>query len=775
MWQLIRTVLLQLTEFFTRYNYLNASGTVTDNVAPMYGFLNTDFTFNSSFMPAYTTTLDDTTSTAGCTYSKVKQYMSVTSDDCFIYDAGGGSSPQVYKVCAGGVRTLLYTSPSVTSTTLSTSTLGDYFFIAERVNTNGPYAIRKVSTTMFNTVDATFSYSNATTSASVSQILEAPDGTVYIIEGPNSTLKRLTATGSVDATFTSHANTAQIALQSTGKVIAGGTSTNTSSLTRYNLDGTVDATFNTITDLFVRSVTGGAPYVPTATRGSVSRIQINANDEIYIAGNFNEVNGYYSNALGKLSANGVYDNAFRLNLKGGTITTSGVTDLQIQPDGKLLVALHGGQFGWGSLFQSGLVRLLPNGKLDTPINNTATNLDAKVPTETDLLISLQSMSGANTPVIAYDLADYANFNLPGYNANPSFNGDTIAGLFAPSELEYSLANKMYYKASGNLLTAFRTTDASITGTADVVWSVTLPTPTSLVAVYDLQVSADGNYLAVVQGQFDAAIYNAKTGALLNSTLNPNGFSAAYQPISPNYLFVLSGNNINSTAISFRRFTATGTTPVSIALPTPATSIGTPSNQARVSFFTPVDFYISDIRYIYKLKLVSSTTNAPDPNGTKAIFDTSFGTGGKLDTWTFPNFPVNPQYDGLTVGSDGTIYIIGDYNGCFGAAGSTGANVAKIAPVGSTIDIGYIQSVSIPNSTANQFSTSLTNGWYDMALGQKGTCFTAPDITSSTHSNICPATTADLTTLTDAGTLPAGSTLVWSMNNPPLLQVIPCQI
>jgi hypothetical protein len=44
--------------------------------------------------------------------------------------------------------------------------------------------------------------------------------------------------------------------------------------------------------------------------------------------------------------------------------------------------------------------------------------------------------------------------------------------------------------------------------------------------------------------------------------------------------------------------------------------------------------------------------------------------------------------------------------------------------------------------------------------------TAPAITQTTLANICPATTADLGSLTNTGTKPAGTTLVWSMNKIP---------
>ncbi len=478
--------------------------------------------------------------------------------------------------------------------------------------------------------------------------------------------------------------------------------------------------------------------------------------------------------LAKLSANGVYDNTFRLNLKGGIQygVGGGATDIQLQPDGKLLVGLGDAQHGFANIFQSGIVRLLPNGKLDTEINNNATNLDAKVPTKSDLLISFNSWLGnggpsASTPTVAFNLDDYANFNKVGYNANPSLNGDTIAGAWAYSELEYSLVNNMYYKASWTQLVAFKTTDQSITGMADIAWKVTLPPATSSnsLFVYDLQVSADGNYIAVVQGIYNVTIYNAKTGALLASNItSPNGFSAAYQPMPPYNLFHLKMES-NGTLCSVTKYNSIGQNPINIDLENaPYLNV---NSQSKIVFYSPLDFYISDEQNIYKYKLVTSSTNStPNPNGTYAKRDVNFGVNGLWDLGTTNavyNPDANPQYDAMTVGPDGTIYIMGKYNSCSRQGGS---NVAKISPVGKTIDLNFIQAISIPNSNSQSYSQTQIPGWYDMALGQVGSCTTVPDITQVGATNICPATTVDLGTLATTSTTPSGSTLVWSTKKVP---------
>jgi uncharacterized delta-60 repeat protein len=739
---------------FTTYNYLNANGTVTGYPAPTYAFLNSDFTYNASMMPAYSVALDDTTF-ASCTLPQSKSYMTVTNDNCFIYQSGGsGLSPKIYKVCAGGVRTLLYSSSSTNPVSLYASKLGDYFFLDERTGINGPYVLKKIST-ITGAVDATFTYSSPTLGSS--QILEAPNGTVYIIE--NGTLKRLTSTGAVDATFTTRTGVSAIALQSTGKVIAGGVFTSPG-ITRYNTDGSVDPTFNKITDFYVTRTTTG---------GTARQIRVNSSDEIYIAGTFNEVNGYACGGIVKLSADGVVDNAFRLNTKGGLYQGSGIMDMELQSDGKLLLALHGQQEGFGNLIQTGLVRILPNGKVDTWINNNATNLDAKVPTENDLLLCLGSIGGGYTsPVIGYNLSDYANFNQPGYNANPSLNGDTtVVNAFGQSQLEYSLVNQLYYMASTKYCVAYSTTDYSNSGKQDIAWAITLPPATASNAdqIWDMNVSPDGKYLAVTQGIYNLCVLNAKTGAVVTANIPAaaSGFiSASYQPIPPYNLMVMaySGAGSNQPVTLYRR-TATGAAVNSITLQ------GTPNSgqitQSKMKWFSPVDFYYyHDGRFIYKYKLVTSATNQTlNVNGTYAKLDSTFSINGKMDDWlattSNPTQQYDPKYDGTTVGPDGTLYTTQTYNNC---TGGTGINIVKIAPVGNNVDYRFIQSTSVPNANTNN------SGWITMALGQTGTCSTPSSITSTLIKNVCPSTTVNLDTVAITSSLPSGSTLVWSTHKVP---------
>ncbi|MBK8722688.1 MAG: hypothetical protein IPL95_10590 [Saprospiraceae bacterium] len=47
--------------------------------------------------------------------------------------------------------------------------------------------------------------------------------------------------------------------------------------------------------------------------------------------------------------------------------------------------------------------------------------------------------------------------------------------------------------------------------------------------------------------------------------------------------------------------------------------------------------------------------------------------------------------------------------------------------------------------------------------------TAPAITQTTANNTCPTTTVDLATMTNSGSLPSGTSLIWSSNNPPTAQ------
>jgi uncharacterized delta-60 repeat protein len=131
-----------------------------------------------------------------------------------------------------------------------------------------------------------------------------------------------------------------IALQSDGKVLAGGAFTPVgrgvgANLTRWNPDGTLDTTFQ-----------GGlsGPNVP------VSLLAVQSDGKVLLGGDFSAVDGISRNSLARLNPDGTLDTGFQDPLRGQYTTALGslvevvgahVGAMALQADGKLLV---GGTF-----------------------------------------------------------------------------------------------------------------------------------------------------------------------------------------------------------------------------------------------------------------------------------------------------------------------------------------------------------------------------------------------------------------------------------------------
>ena len=249
-------------------------------------------------------------------------------------------------------------------------------------------------------------------------IAAQPDGKI-IIGGnftkyngqPRRFIARLLTDGSVDPTF--GANTLQgfnntvtaIAVQPDGKILVAGDflfygSTRRNNLARLNADGTLDASFNPVSQINgrVQNITkikllpGGKillvggfvnfnllntikimvllnadgtvdnGFVSPITGGTVDDVLPIANGKLVVGGNFLQlpINGTNtSRSLFRLNADGTVDNTFN----NGNATTNGpVQSLLLLADGKILV---GGTFMFiNGSSRNGLVRLNADGTLD---------------------------------------------------------------------------------------------------------------------------------------------------------------------------------------------------------------------------------------------------------------------------------------------------------------------------------------------------------------------------------------------------------------------------
>lgn len=200
------------------------------------------------------------------------------------------------------------------------------------------------------TKDATFNVGTGFDSG-VIQILLQPDGKI-LVTGPFNSyngvakkkLIRLNQDGSIDSsliTFNSP-DYARIALQPDGKIIIGSFN---GALSRLNADGTNDVFFN----------------VGTGLNSWIYKIIIQPDNKILVGGSFTTYNGLTQKGLIRFNNDGSKDTTF--NIGGAGFTSAGVSDMALQSDNKILIC--GSFSNYNGITQQGLIRLMPNGSLDS--------------------------------------------------------------------------------------------------------------------------------------------------------------------------------------------------------------------------------------------------------------------------------------------------------------------------------------------------------------------------------------------------------------------------
>ena len=156
-----------------------------------------------------------------------------------------------------------------------------------------------------------------------------------------------------------------VAVQSDGKIIAAGYSSNGSSndfsVVRYNTDGTLDTTFNTTGKLTTDF--GGDDYA--------NSIVLQSDGKIVVAGYTN--NGSYKIAVARYNTNGSPDSTFGPSASGKVTTISMGYSIAyavtVQSDGKIIVVGGAGSVQ-GPLI---IVRYNTDGSLDNTFNGTGAN------------------------------------------------------------------------------------------------------------------------------------------------------------------------------------------------------------------------------------------------------------------------------------------------------------------------------------------------------------------------------------------------------------------
>ncbi|MDX1906282.1 MAG: hypothetical protein SF053_04550 [Bacteroidia bacterium] len=199
--------------------------------------------------------------------------------------------------------------------------------------------------------------------ARVQALAQYPDGRIMV--GGNFTvfnqysrngMVRLLPDGSVDALFTSFYSPdswkiKNLAVLPDGRVIAAGyiswiTGVNLG-VCHFRSDGVPDSTFYSYASV-------------TESWATISCLQLLPDGKFFVAGDFKSYNGWYRVGVLKLNADNTLDMTFNQDL---SITGGSITDMVLQPDGKILIA---GNFqAVDDVLYYGVARLYPDGNLDT--------------------------------------------------------------------------------------------------------------------------------------------------------------------------------------------------------------------------------------------------------------------------------------------------------------------------------------------------------------------------------------------------------------------------
>jgi len=231
---------------------------------------------------------------------------------------------------------------------------------------NGAPINRLLRLNIDGSLDNTFTV-GAGASGNVNTVVVAPDGKLLIggvfaqYSGTNiSRLARLNANGTLDNTFNTGTgadagSVLGIAIQSDGKILAGGNFLNFNGvarrgLVRLNPNGDVDLTFNIGTG------------VSDAT--SVRSVIVLPDGKLIVQGSFVSFNSSTSAGIVRLNADGSLDNTFNV---GTGVSGGSAFRVARLPDGKLLLA---GDFtSFNGTACGGIIRLNPDGSIDNTFNS----------------------------------------------------------------------------------------------------------------------------------------------------------------------------------------------------------------------------------------------------------------------------------------------------------------------------------------------------------------------------------------------------------------------
>lgn len=263
-----------------------------------------------------------------------------------------GGSTYILRYNSDGTADSSFESPSFSDSSTNTPVINDFEVLPDAsilvagkfTSVNGVARVNLVKFQPAGNVDLSFSPQivfNINESATGVKLLSNGQ---FLIRTTNRIL-RLNANGTVDSSFNSLSNLSNVgdwAIDAQNRIVLIGQFGENRRYARLNPDGSLDPTFNF--DLV-------AP-------GSVRVIALQPDGKAIVYGNFTKMNGVPRNHLARVNADGTTDPTFN----PGSGFNAPVNVIVVQPDGRILV---GGEFtSYNGEPRSKLARLLPDGSLD---------------------------------------------------------------------------------------------------------------------------------------------------------------------------------------------------------------------------------------------------------------------------------------------------------------------------------------------------------------------------------------------------------------------------
>ena len=308
-------------------------------------------------------------------------------------------------------------------------------------------------------------------------------------------------------------NAYSIAVQTNGKIVVAGITTNLDDTTdfglaRYNSNGALDATFGT----------GGKVKTTFANFDGARAVAIQSDGKIVAAGFAHLVNGDFDFALARYNSNGTLDTTFGTGGKKttafGAPSVAQGNAIAIQKDGKIVVS---GLTIVNNIANFAVARYNTNGTLDTTFGSGGKAVTDFGAHDRSFSVALQ----ADGKIVAGGMRGN-DFALARYNANGTLDGTfgsggkVITDFGGPNEIALGVAIRLDGKivAVGSTFASARTAFAVAryngNGTLDTTFGTGGKTTTSFVGslgdqAFSVAIQPDGK--AVVAG---SAVVNLNT-------------------------------------------------------------------------------------------------------------------------------------------------------------------------------------------------------------------------------------------------------------------------